>query len=110
MPYIPQDRRTLLPRRFFDDLPDEPVAGDLNYLFSIIAKEYLERRGLRYAHLNDVMGALTGAQLETYRRIAGAYEDTAIERNGDMWDEVGRVFPSKYDGARVSNRETGHLI
>lgn len=88
MPYIPQDRRLLLPQRFFDDLPDDPVAGDLNYLFSIIAKEYLERRGLCYAHLNDIMGALTGAQLETYRRIAGSYEDTAIVRNGDVWGVV----------------------
>lgn len=32
----------------------------------------------------DVIGALEGAKLEFYRRIAGGYEDLAIIRNGDV--------------------------
>ena len=84
MPYIPQERRAYLPDLFFHHLPDEPTAGDLNYLFTVIAKEYLDIRGLRYTHLNDVIGALEGAKLELARRTIAPYEDQAIERNGDI--------------------------
>jgi ubiquitin-like protein Pup len=92
MPYITQDRRDQLPDTFFEGLADEPVAGDLNYLFTLISQEYLRRRGLRYAYINDVVGALEGAKLEAYRRIAGDYEDIAIAKNGDVLDVP---FPAK---------------
>lgn len=88
MPYIPENRKEHLPSGFFDDLDDNPTAGDLNYLFTCIAHEYLERRGVRYAHINDVLGALSGASAEFYRRVAIPYEDIAIERNGDVMSHI----------------------
>lgn len=88
MPYIPKERQQQLPTRFFELLPDEPTAGDMNYLFTRIAHEYIERRGLRYAHLNDVLGALDGASKEFYRRVAAQYENKAIGKNGDVMSPI----------------------
>ena len=34
----------------------------------------------------DIKGALEGAKLELYRRIASVYEDQAIIRNGDVYN------------------------
>ena len=58
--------------------------GDLNYLFVMIAAYYLDRKGVNYTHMNDVMGAFTGASQEFYRRIIAPYEDEKIEENGDV--------------------------
>jgi hypothetical protein len=38
-----------------------------------------------YQSINDVLGALEGAKLEFYRRIAAPYEDTKIQENGDVY-------------------------
>lgn len=84
MPYIAQNRREALPFQFFNELPDEPTPGDLNYLYTIIAHEYLAINGVRYARINDIIGALECCKAELYRRIAGEYEDEAIARNGDV--------------------------
>jgi len=62
----------------------QPVGGDMNYLFSKIAKEYIDTRGESYQHYQDCMGAMVCAMLEFYIRHVRPYEDTAIERNGDL--------------------------
>ncbi|MDC3283262.1 hypothetical protein OAV41_01680 [Planctomycetota bacterium] len=49
---------------------------------------YIKYGGLNYQQCNDVMGALTGAQLEFYRRFVADYEDTKIRDNGDVYYEV----------------------
>jgi hypothetical protein len=33
------------------------------------------------------MGALEGAKMEMYRRVAAGYEDKAILRNGDVYPQ-----------------------
>jgi hypothetical protein len=63
--------------------PDTP--GELNYLFTRLALEYVERKGLNYQRINDVVGALEGAKLEFYRRLAAPYEDKKIAENGDVY-------------------------
>lgn len=60
------------------------TAGDLNYAFTVIVQEYLKNHGVNYQHLNDCIGALEGAKLELYRRVAAPYEDAKIEENGDV--------------------------
>lgn len=82
MPYITQDRRDVLDH-IATETPND--AGELNYLFTMIAKRYLRKHGLRYQRINDLMGALEGAKLELYRRVAAPYEDTKIEENGDVY-------------------------
>jgi hypothetical protein len=60
-------------------------AGELNYMLSLQVGNYLRAHGLDYQHLNDAIGALEGAKLELYRRVAAPYEDKKIERNGDVY-------------------------
>lgn len=81
MPYITQERREALAQE--EALPD--TAGELNYTFTMIALEYLERKGLNYQHINDVVGALEGAKAEFQRRVVAPYEDTKIQQNGDVY-------------------------
>lgn len=59
-------------------------AGELNYMFTIVALAYWRRNG-RYQAINDIVGALEGAKLEFYRRVAAPYEDAKIEENGDVY-------------------------
>lgn len=86
MPYIKQTERLRIENddaKGFGLRPDN--AGELNYLFTELAVSYLTRHGLNYQHLNDVIGALEGAKMELYRRVAAPYEDTKIAANGDVY-------------------------
>lgn len=61
--------------------------GDLNYVITKVIHGYLNKRGLiKYQYINDILGALSGATLEFYRRIVVPYEDTKINNpeNGDV--------------------------
>lgn len=58
--------------------------GELNYVITVICQNYIKQKGLRYQNINDVVGALEGAKLELYRRVASKYEDAKIEENGDV--------------------------
>ena len=78
MPYIKQNERT----EATEKAPDN--AGQLNYAITKLCQEYLARKGLAYAALNEVVGALECAKLELYRRIAAPYEDRKILENGDV--------------------------
>lgn len=80
MPYIKQNRREALAS---GESPQN--TGELNYAFTMIANKYIEEKGLKYANMNDVMGALEGAKAEFYRRVAVPYEDIKIEENGDCY-------------------------
>lgn len=79
MPYIKQEARLELSQR------DARNPGELNYLISGLCWDYILNNGRNYQHINDVLGALEGAKLEFYRRIAAPYEDTKIEENGDIF-------------------------
>lgn len=61
------------------------VEGELNYQITCLIVDYLEANGLSYARIGDVRGALLNASDEFYARVARPYEDTAIERNGDVY-------------------------
>jgi len=79
MPYITQRQR--------DDLVGFNLprnSGELNYLISMLLRQYLKTHGKTYATINDILGALSGATLEFYRRVAAPYEDDALARNGDL--------------------------
>jgi len=82
MPYIKQDRREQLQ----DDTTQAETPGELNYLFSLISQDYVDNKGLSYSTINDIVGALEGAKLEFYRRVAVPYENQKIHDNGDVYD------------------------
>ena len=83
MPYIKPDRRKALAK-----LAQPENAGELNYLFSRIVTDYLIVQGQDYQHINDCIGALEGAKLELYRRVAVPYEDGKIKINGDVYPSL----------------------
>ena len=80
MPYITKERRRKLIVR--EEAPQ--TAGELNYLLTTLIRDYFERHP-NYQSINDVVGALEGAKLEFYRRIASPYEDKKIKTNGDVY-------------------------
>lgn len=79
MPYVKQQYRDLLVR----ETPKNP--GELNYCITELLIGYIHDRGLCYATINDVLGALSGATQEFYRRVAAPYEDEKIKENGDVY-------------------------
>lgn len=83
MPYITKDRRVIL--KNIGDYPQS--AGELNYLLTVELNEYLFAHGLSYQTINDILGALEGAKLEFYRRVAVPYEKRKIGENGDVYLE-----------------------
>lgn len=88
MPYIKEEQRQKYNQVFWKlrDAGAIKDPGELNYLFSIIINHYLVAHGTRYQAINDIVGALEGAKLEAYRKIAAPYEDQKIEENGDIGD------------------------
>jgi len=80
MPYIKQEQRKNI------DMHSEPVnAGELNYSITASLIEYINRKGLNYQTINDIVGALEGAKLEFYRRVVAPYENVKIKENGDVY-------------------------
>jgi hypothetical protein len=65
MPYIKQERRDEI-----DDGDFPTNAGELNYVLSMYCKSYFDINGGRYQQINDIVGALEGAKMEFYRRVA----------------------------------------
>ena len=82
MPYINETRRIQL----LNTETDHPrVSGELNYCITQLLLDYWDFHGPSYQIINDIIGALEGAKLEFYRRVAGPYEDTKIKQNGDIY-------------------------
>ena len=81
MPYIEVKARERIDR---GGAPE--TAGELNYAITRLVDAYLARLGgVRYAHLNEVVGALECAKLELYRRLAAPYEDGKMRETGDVY-------------------------
>lgn len=83
MPYIPKNRRDELCPSVNSQI-DTP--GELNYVMTVFALQYLKSHGLSYDTLADITSAFENAKLEFYRRVAGPYEDQKIGQNGDVYD------------------------
>ena len=79
MPYIKEINREDLKRRY----PLNP--GELNYYFTLLIKEYIKDKQLSYQTINDIVGALSCASSEFYRRVVIPYENEKIKTNGDVY-------------------------
>lgn len=86
MPYIKQEDREKFEGIHHAIVNETEInsPGELNYLFTLLANQYLEDNGKNYQNINDVVGALEGCKMEFYRRVAAPYEDKKIEENGDV--------------------------
>lgn len=80
MPYIDKTRRAEL---FYAPKPEGP--GELNYMITSLVVDYYDSRNFDYQVINDIIGALEGAKLEFYRRIAAPYEDRKRDENGEVY-------------------------
>jgi len=60
---------------------DKLTAGEMQYIIALMIKHSQPEN---YQDMNDIMGALAGAQMEFYRRSVAPYEDKKIEVNGDI--------------------------
>lgn len=80
MPYINKHDRTSIQEGFREPL----TAGELNFLITTIIKDYYDDNPC-YQQINDIVGALEGAKLEFYRRVAAPYEEIKIIENGDVY-------------------------
>ena len=87
MPYIPQNDRADTEVKLLDDaLSFTPEnAGELNFMVTRFIDNYLEKHGVRYRYINEMIGALECCKLELYRRIASPYEDIVMRKNGDAY-------------------------
>jgi hypothetical protein len=83
-PYIDVDRRNEIDRDGRHAVITGP--GELNFVFTDAITDYLFDNGISYQSINDVLGALEGAKLEFYRRIAVPYEEKKLQENGDVYD------------------------
>ena len=81
MPYIKIDRRVEL--YWNGSVPEN--CGELNYLITKTIISYWEEHK-NYQGINDIVGALTCAKDEFYRRVAVPYENEKIKTNGDVYE------------------------
>ena len=82
MPYIKQERRDLIDLGLIPE-----TAGELNFVITSLIAAYQRKKGLSYRTINDIVGALEGAKLEYYRRIAVPYENGKMLDNGDVYED-----------------------
>ena len=102
MPYISQQRREELAKvtpSLDKELPK--TSGEIQYLIADLINKFMnsteaEEGKLRYQHMNDVMGALSGAQQEFYRLVVAPYEDSKKNENGDVYDDFTRLHNSSF--------------
>lgn len=90
MPYIPKkDRSKLFPE----------TKGELNYLVTTIALDFLKKKGLTYQNISDSIAALNDAASELRRRVLDFYEDEMIHTNGDLeeYKEVIKLIQDKFN-------------
>lgn len=87
MPYIcPTDRLVIDNDLMEDGISWTPEnAGELNFLVSTFIANYIRAKGLKYAVVNEMIGALECAKLELNRVIIGPYEDIKIQENGPVY-------------------------
>lgn len=94
MPYIKESRREDFENenpwnsRTLNGCPQ--TEGELNYIITKIINAYAHERRwgheqLCYKSINDVLGALEGAKLEFYARVARPYEEKKRIENGDVY-------------------------
>ena len=83
MPYITEeDRRNVsLTQR-----PGSP--GELNYMITLLCKNYLYQHGISYTNMKEIVGVLECAKMELYRRVAVPYEEEKCKINGDVYDDT----------------------
>jgi hypothetical protein len=91
MPYIKKYKRDDL-NDYLDILGHNiETEGELNYAITMLCKKFIEKQGESYSTYNTVVGVLSCAQMELYRRMIAEYENKKIRENGDVFETPERV-------------------
>ena len=90
MPYIRDDKKIELQGRY------ALSPGELNYQITKLVVRYVRTNKLSYQTINDIVGALEGAKLEFYRRVAGPYENIKLSQNGDVYAACDSTKPETF--------------
>lgn len=80
MPYLDEAIRASL-----NDGRKAQKGGELNYQISKLANDFIAMKGLSYATINELVGAMECAKLEAYRRVAAPYEELKAKQNGEVY-------------------------
>ena len=68
-----------------EDFDDDEIEGALNFVLTTIANRVMKpESGWRYYAINRTIGVLEAVKAEFLRRVAGPYEEDAVDINGDI--------------------------
>lgn len=95
MPYIPQPERPQFENAILGHLPTMSE-GQLNYVLTRAAHQYIDQHGLSYATLESACSALNEAQAELRRRFTVIYEDEKIALHGDILPECCKLLLERH--------------
>jgi hypothetical protein len=84
MPYIAKEERIKFEKPVQELSESIENDGDLNYCISLLMHKILEKRGVKYQNMNNIMGAIDCAKMEFYRTVASPYEDKRKSENGNV--------------------------
>jgi hypothetical protein len=96
MPYITPEDRKMIDRESGMFVPND--GGELQYAIARLinlhySKIDITEGGVRYRHMESIMGALSGAAMEHYRCVVAPYEELKIKENGGVYDvKCGTVY------------------
>jgi hypothetical protein len=88
MPYITEPKRRNLAR---GSVPHDP--GELTYALTATVIDYVDRQGLSFQTISDVIGSLAQTADEFRRRIVHPYEAAKAASNGDVYARLTRLLP-----------------
>jgi hypothetical protein len=96
MPYITPEDREVVDGLLGAFVPHD--GGELQYAIAKLINLHYSRvqmveGGVRYKHMEAIMGALSGALNEHYRCVVAPYEDKKIAENGGVYNvSTGSVY------------------
>ena len=115
MPYIDTQRRKELDpliERLSDELRvlgDTDNMGDYNYVISKLIHNSIRKDGLRYRHLNNIVGMMECCKAEFLRTVVSPYEDKKAHENCAVseLDANSMGWPCWYDNSGDKKFEPG---
>lgn len=84
MPYIDEKGREQFEQEIFNLGAKISNVGELNYVITRVALQYLKKIGMNYSNFSNVTGTLNLVPLEIWRRLGTQYEHMKMNLNGDL--------------------------
>jgi hypothetical protein len=91
MPYIRNELRDVVDYKIDEllyavdgDVEHKDLKGTMNYVVTCLMHSFKPDSGWNYSSISDVRSCLDGVRAEFERRIAGPYEEIALDKNGDI--------------------------